>query len=133
MRKTLWAIAAIAALLLIWLYVDWRRSVLAMPDVSALTSEINKTSDDIDKAVAAELPADAGLNELSQYRARFAALNNRTDELMPLVRDNLFRAKGDDGTRFRRAVSNYTKKVQLIGPKLNEVQKRIDEIVAKQS
>ena len=131
MRKSIWAIPAILALLAVWLYVDWQRSRANGVEVEALTAEINKASADIDKALAAPVPED--LNGLSRHVERFAALTKRSQELTALTQDSIQKAKGDAGTRFREAVSNYMKKVELIGPKLNEVQKHIDEIRAKQS
>ena len=136
MRKTLWAIAIIAALLVIWLYLDWQRGKREAADVTGLTSEINKAADDIDKALAVKLPADAGFIELSWYQGKIAAINKRTEEFVPVMRDYIMKTKGNNDApfrEFREAVDAYHKKAQLIGPRLNEVQKRIDEIKAKQS
>jgi hypothetical protein len=110
--------------------VDWQRSRANGVEVEALAAVVNKASDDIDKAIAAEVPAD--LNGLSRHLERFNALTKRNQELTALMQDSVLKAKGDAGTRFREAVSIYSKKVELIGPKLNEVRKRIDEIRSNQ-
>src|SRR5262245_14446849 len=122
MNKTLWIVAAAAALLAIFAYVEVQRArERETTKVESVTEAINSAAEDMDRAVDGEVPADANVAELSRHLARYEALTRRTDELAAMMRENVVRAKGDAGDRFRAAMANYEVKHGLIGPRLTDV------------
>ena len=127
MRRTLITLGLLAVVTVATLTWSRAREFAAL---EKLTAEINAAAADIDKAVTAEVPADPKV--LTRHLERLGEFIKYTDELTPRMGDMAPKANGDAGDRFREAISNYSKKSELIGPRLNEIQKRIDELKAKQ-
>jgi DNA repair exonuclease SbcCD ATPase subunit len=132
-RKFYWAIPVIIAIALVGYFRMWPlfRDRDNSAEIDALTSEINTASADVDKVVAEE-PANPSLDDLALSIKRYADLNKKTNDLIPRMREMVPKLRGDAGMRFQEAQKNYQKKADLIGVKLNEMQKRIDELKAKE-
>jgi hypothetical protein len=77
-------------------------------------------------------PQNPNLDDLALTIKQYADLNKKTKDLIPRMREMVPKLRGDAGKPFQEAQQNYQKKVDLIGVKLNEMQKRIDELKAKE-
>ena len=86
MRKLNWIIPAVVAAALVGIFVVWQwpRDRVDAGEVEALIAEIDKLSDEIDKALAE--PPRADLDALARDLERFAAINKKAVELPPRIR-----------------------------------------------
>ena len=84
----------------------------------------------IDK-VTADVREQPNKADLQRSIKRFAELNKKTQELVPRMRETVPKLKGDAVKRYQEAQDEYAKKVDLLGAKITEVQKRLDVLKTK--
>jgi hypothetical protein len=85
-----------------------------------LVAEVDKLSDDIDKALA-ELGDDA-----TRDLERFGAINKRADELTLRIGEIAPQIKDDDRERFHDPLAKLIAKRDLMGKRFAEMQEQID-------
>jgi F0F1-type ATP synthase membrane subunit b/b' len=102
-------------------------------EVVALIAGLDAASAEIDKAVAdADSQANSDLDALAKQLDRFAQFNSEVDKLTARAREAAPQVKGDYRQQILESLVRLVGKRKLIGRQLNDVQKRIDEIAAKQ-
>jgi hypothetical protein len=124
MSKIHWLVPLIVLLSLVGYFFvwPWYRDSGDRASIAALTADMKAAAADIDKAVA-EAPETPGKADLE----RFGQLNQTALELAKRAMTLAPKLQGDAGAEFRAAQDHYSAKIDLMGAKLNEMKKKIDE------
>ncbi len=128
MRRFNWIVPVFVQIALVgYFYLwPWYRDRVDTAEVEALTAELQTSAADIERAIAdtPETPRTTDLERLSQ-------LNKKTQILFPRIREIAPKLKGDVGKKFLEAQNRLLTKIDLLGGRIIEIKKKIDELKTK--